>query len=132
MVLTYMCFLVVSSGKVMKRFWNKFSYASSKKTWTPQLIYLLHIHHYVKSPQIRSFLKVRVFLYLVQIQENTDLRKLRIWTLFMQCTFPNTAQKMKFSINDFFSKRDQIRCFLRIWSHLLKKSLMEKFVFCTV
>ena len=32
-----------------------------------------------------------------------------------------TAQKMKFSIQDFFSKCDQIRSFLRIWSHLLKK-----------
>ena len=36
-----------------------------------------------------------------------------------------TAQKMKFSIEDFFSKCDQIRSFLRIWSHLQKKSLME-------
>ena len=33
-----------------------------------------------------------------------------------------TTQKMKFSIKDFFSKRDQIFSFLRIWSHLLKKS----------
>ena len=32
---------------------------------------------------------------------------------------------LKFSIKDFFSKCDQIRSFLRIWSHLLKKSLME-------
>ena len=36
----------------------------------------------------------------------------------------NTAQKMKFSIKDFFSKCDQIRGKLRIWSHLLKKSLI--------
>ena len=35
---------------------------------------------------------------------------------------------MKFSIKDFFSKCDQIRSFLRIWSHLLKKSLMENFI----
>ena len=34
-----------------------------------------------------------------------------------------TAQKMKFSVNDFINKRDQIRSFLRIWSHLLKKCL---------
>ena len=40
-----------------------------------------------------------------------------------------TAQKMKFSSKDFFSKCDQIRSFLRIWPHLLKKSLMEKFIF---
>ena len=44
----------------------------------------------------------------------------------------STAQKMKFSIKDFFRKRDQIRSFLRIWSHLLKKSLMENFIFCAV
>ena len=36
---------------------------------------------------------------------------------------------MKVSIKDFFSKCDQIRNFLRIWSHLLKISLMENFVF---
>ena len=44
----------------------------------------------------------------------------------------NTAQKMKFFIKDFFSKCDQIRRKLRIWSHLLKKSLMENFSFCAV
>ena len=35
----------------------------------------------------------------------------------------HTAQKMKFSINDLFSK---------CWSHLLKKSLMENFIICAV
>ena len=44
----------------------------------------------------------------------------------------NTAQKMKFSIKAFFSKCDQIRSFLRIWSNLLKKSLMENFIFYAV
>ena len=43
-----------------------------------------------------------------------------------------TAQKMKFSIKDFFSKYDQIRKKLRIWSHLLKKCLMENLIFCAV
>ena len=47
-------------------------------------------------------------------------------------THANTAQKMKFSIKDFFSKCDQIRSFLRIWSNLLKKSFMENFIFCAV
>ena len=42
------------------------------------------------------------------------------------------AQKMKFSIKEFFCKYDQIRRKLRIWSHLLKKSLMENFIFCAV
>ena len=43
-----------------------------------------------------------------------------------------TAQKTKLSIKDFFSKCDQIGSFLRIWSHLLKKYLMENFIFCAV
>ena len=37
--------------------------------------------------------------------------------------FRSTAQKMKFSIKE--SK-------LRIWPHLLKKSLMENYIFCAV
>ena len=39
---------------------------------------------------------------------------------------------MKFPIKDILSKCDQIRSFLRIWSYLFKKSLMENFIFCTV
>ena len=39
---------------------------------------------------------------------------------------------MKSSIKDFFSKCDQIRRKLQIWSHLLKKSLMGNFIFCVV
>ena len=39
---------------------------------------------------------------------------------------------MKFSIKDFFIKCDQIPSYLRIWSHLLKKSLMDNFIFCAV
>ena len=42
-----------------------------------------------------------------------------------------TAQKMKFSIKDIFSKCNQIRS-LRIWSHLLEKFLMENLIFCAV
>ena len=41
-----------------------------------------------------------------------------------------TTKKMKCSIKDFFSKPDQIRSFLQIWSHLLKKSFMEYFISC--
>ena len=44
----------------------------------------------------------------------------------------NGSYNCKFSIKDFFSKCDQIHNFLRIWSHLLKKSLMENFIFCAV
>ena len=43
-----------------------------------------------------------------------------------------TAQKKKFSIKDFFSKCDQIRSFLSIWSHLPKKFIMDNFIFWAV
>ena len=60
---------------------------------------------------------------------------LAIWVfkeIFNQKLHPITAQKMKFSSKDFFSKCDQIRSFLQIWSHLLKNSLMENFIFRAV
>ena len=38
---------------------------------------------------------------------------------------------MKFSIKDFFSKSDQTHRKQRIWSHLLKKFLMENFILYT-
>ena len=39
---------------------------------------------------------------------------------------------MKFSIKDFYSKCDQVSKKLRIWSHLLKKLLVENFTFCAL
>ena len=43
----------------------------------------------------------------------------------LQYLVDHTAQKMNFYIKDFFSKFDQIHSFQRIWSHLLKKSLIK-------
>ena len=48
------------------------------------------------------------------------------WTGFTSRT---TAQKRKFFIKDFFIKCDQIHRKLRIWLCLLKKPLMENFIF---
>ena len=42
------------------------------------------------------------------------------------------TKKLKVSIKDFFSKCDQTHRKLRTWSYLLKKSLMENFIFCPV
>ena len=39
---------------------------------------------------------------------------------------------MKLFFKVFSSKCDQIHSFLRIWLDLLKKSLMENFIFCAV
>ena len=44
----------------------------------------------------------------------------------------STTQKIKFSVKYFFSKWDYACSFLRIWSHLMKKSLMENLILCRV
>ena len=47
-------------------------------------------------------------------------------------SLPRKIRICECSFKSFFSKCDQIYSFLRIWSHLLKKSLMENFTFCAV
>ena len=46
--------------------------------------------------------------------------------------FFNPLHTQQIPIKDFFSKSDQIRRNLQIWSHLLKKSLLKNFIFCEV
>ena len=83
---------------------------------------------------------IEIFL---QIQSQTFLEPSwkKAELLFSEKTFQTTRQnkqfvyhctKNKFSIKDFFSKCEQICRKLRICSHLLKKSLMENFIFCAV
>ena len=61
----------------------------------------------------------------------TKLSKLLLYfSLLKQAK--STAEKMKFFIKDFFSKCGQRSSFVRIWSHILKKSLMESFIFFAV
>ena len=66
------------------------------------------------------------------MDETTDCTELKKQAdtgfLFIQQEKNYTAQKMQFSIKDFLSKCS----FLRIWSHLLNKSLMKNFIFYAV
>ena len=80
-----------------------------------------HVLCFLWSFHIRNLLYGKVF-YL----QSYVFIIFSVWFLLkIHCT-----QKMKFFIQDFFSKCDQIRSLLRIWSHLLKKSLMENLTFC--
>ena len=64
-----------------------------------------------------------------------DLRK---YTSHLIAVLRKTCQRTQAqtdggqSIKNFFSKCDQIRRYLRIWSRLLNKSLKEKFIFCAM
>ena len=83
-------------------------------------VFLVNSAKFLRTP----FLPNTSWLLLLSVE--IDLQ------CFLKVTqFYDTAQKMKFSIH-FFSKCDQICSFLRIWSHLLKKSLMEIFFFCSM
>ena len=53
-----------------------------------------------------------------------------LWLCFK--FFKSHCTKLKFSTRDFFSECDQVFSFLRIWSHLLKQSLVESFIFWAV
>ena len=73
------------------------------------------------------------FLALVlQKHTKTDIKDFGWRCLTLHNFFKGHCTKVKFFIKDFFSKCDQIGSFLRIWSHLLKKTLMENFIFCVV
>ena len=71
--------------------------------------------------------RVRGNLYFAIFNQWWSLYWLAMWS-----DSRTTAQKMKIFVKDFFSKCDQIHRKLRIWSYLLKKSLMENLVFCAV
>ena len=91
------------------------------------------------------FIKLQVFspATLLKRDSNTVVFLWMLWNfywiIFIESLFhkipllaASTAQKMKISIKNFFSKCDQILGFPRIWSHLLKKLSMENFIFCAV
>ena len=54
------------------------------------------------------------------------------YVAFFSRTEVTALHKNEVFIKDFFSKCDQIRNFLRNWSYLLKKLLMENLIFCAV
>ena len=82
---------------------------------------------YVLYPLIFLVYDLFLWLRILDIQIHLIHRlSLMLYLMFMMCS---TAQKMKFSAKDFFSKREQIHRKLKIDSHLLKKPLIENFIF---
>ena len=69
----------------------------------------------------QTILSLKGRQYLKYLQKRCSLFQLRFTGILLH--------KNELSIQDFFSKYDQIRRKLRIWSHLLKKSSMENLIF---
>ena len=113
---------------VVVSFFNKVANLNFIKKETTAQVFSVNFSIF-KSPSFCRTLTVVAFAIFSYIEEEKTLTlKSGVWSL-EECVI-YTAQKMKFSITDFFSNCDQIRRKLRIWSHLLKKSLMESFIFC--
>ena len=66
-------------------------------------------------------------MFIIQINITTYFR-----VIWYEVLVANTAHKNEVFLNDFFSEYDQVSRKLRIWSHLLKKSLLENFIICAV
>ena len=71
------------------------------------------------TPSFQYFFKSFTTNFFTNIHE-------QLLNTFLNC---RNAEKMKVSIKDFFGNCDKIRRFLRNWPHLLKKSLIENFIF---
>ena len=83
--------------------------------------HLMYLRYFCCQPILCS----RIFVKLY----TSWFFQLKYWEELEIYVLSNNAQKMKFSIKEIFSKWDQIRRKLRIWSHLLKKSVMENSIF---
>ena len=69
---------------------------------------------------------------LLTIEKSSMIKKGSFRRFHPEIFSKTLRKKTKFSNKDFFRRCDQIRRKLRIWPHLLKKALMEIFIFCTV
>ena len=85
---------------------------------------------------VLSFHSIKVLLFKFKCTFPPFISSIHIFSplrnIYLNSPLPPIAQKIKFSIEDFFSKCDQISSFLWIWTHLLKKPSMESFNFCAV
>ena len=72
------------------------------------------------------------FTDITCIGRRKDTNNKRVIVILVLPLWISTAQEMNFPVLDFFSKCDQIRSFLRIRSRLLKKSLIENYIFYAV
>ena len=113
--------------------------ANSSKIWLEEFLEklssgIIAISYFWNSLQGTKVARYLLY-YILKIEFLTVTlknfqKRFQRYPKILRLLFPiSTVQKMKFSIKDFFSKCDQIRRKLLIWSNLPKKSLTENFIF---
>ena len=116
LIMTYTAWKISKYGVISGPYFPVFSLKIGK--YEPEITWYLDTFHAV---MLFSTVKNSV-------RKTADINyELDQLNLLFECLY--IAQKVKFSIKDFFSECDQIRRKMWIWSYLLKKSLMENFVF---
>ena len=138
-VWSLLCLMRVYLGLLHLLLWkNGFS---PFRVWRQIIFVIVYIgstcSHFIKlrSSHSGKFLEIRFSKNSQNFQRITAQVSFKYFVhclLIISHHFLCTAQKMRFSIKDFFSKCDQIRIFMRIWPYLQKKSLIENFIFCAV
>ena len=89
------------------------------ESWGTHFMHMRDVYNNINNLKTKAV--ERTFEYIV-----TKLTGTILFFVKKCCT------KNGFPIMDFFRKCDQICSFLRIWLNLLKKSLIEEFIFCAV
>ena len=92
-----------------------------------RIFYLKISRQFVLLPLISIIILFFLFVVSICVSIKINLSRPRSTISIIHCT-----KNEVFHQGFFFHKCDQISSFLRIWSHLLKKSLMKNFIFCTV
>ena len=122
-----------ATGGVLRNF-RKFLENSQENTSRPENLlrrdwlscFLANFAKFIRT----HFLQSTLGWLLLQIEKTENHHESLSKSLALYSS--STAEKMNFSIKDFLSKCDQIRRKLRILSYLLKKSLIEIFIFLAV
>ena len=101
------------------------------------IIYIYIYNIYINIYNVYKYIFPLLFKNSHDIETIYHMKLTKHFMTIQQCsnfsrvsyTVQYTAQKMKFSIKGFLSKCEQMQNFLRIFSHLLKESLMENLIF---
>ena len=101
--------------------------------FSSRLLRTLHSKVYLtKMLVFLPMIPIRFVIYIITAQKVIMSSITSGYISWLSNSASITAQKTKFSIKDFYSKCDQIHRKVWIWSHLVKKSLIENLIFCAV
>ena len=102
---------------------QKFKYRENEESFYDEIKNIFIIFKGLSLKQTKRIWKVKVRIERFKNLVGCRLGHLQKWFILILRNVNITAQKLKFSIMDFFNKFDELSRKLWIWSCLLKKSL---------